>query len=171
MADVKISQLPVATNVLENDNFVVTRNGTNVRIPVATLFTNIPSVIGNNQQTEQITTSGNISISKYISEVVTTNSNIDLILPSGIPGQEKIIVFRNKGTANITITPTNGIGFDSITLTDTGDSVTLRYISNAWIITSMYNFSGTVSQSTFTLQDINGSILTDIDGTPLIAIG
>jgi hypothetical protein len=141
MADIKISQLPIATVVNENDNFIVSRSGTNVRIPAGILFKNIPSIIGNTQQTEQITTSGTININKYISEVVTTNSNIDLILPSGIPGQEKIIIFRNKGTANISITPNNGIGFVSISLTNTGDSVTLRYINNAWIITSMYNSS------------------------------
>lgn len=169
MADTKISQLPVATTVNESDNFVVSRGGSNVRIPVSTLFKNIPTFIGNTQTIEQITTSGQIDVSKYISEIVTTNVLITLTLPAGISGQEKIIIFRNKGTANVVITPNNGIGFTTISLTETGHSVTLKYINNAWVIMSQYGITleqipqqfipKEITTTTYTVLDSDNSLI------------
>lgn len=136
--DKKISQLPLATTVEQTDNFVVSRGGTNVRIPATVLFNTPPTFPGCSQVSEQITTSGAISTSHHFSEIVTTNAPLSLTLAAGIPGQEKIIVFRNKGTANATITPAGPLGYSSITLMATGDNVTLKYISNSWVITSAY---------------------------------
>lgn len=138
MADLKISQLPLATDVQLTDNFAVSRNGTTVRIPASTLYTKIPTYIATSQLTEQITVSGAIDLTKSLSEVVTTNSQVNLTLGGGTHGQEKVILFRNKGTANVVITPNLLVGGTSITLNSTGQTVTLRYVTNAWVIVAIY---------------------------------
>jgi len=136
--DKKISQLPLASTVEQTDNFVVSRSGSNVRIPATILFNTSPTFPGCSQVSEQITTSGAISMLHHFSEIVTTNTPLSLTLGVGVAGQEKIIVFRNKGTANVTISPSGAIGYSSITLTATGDSVLLKYISNSWVIISTH---------------------------------
>jgi hypothetical protein len=138
MTDLKISQQPLATTVELTDNFVVARNGTNVRIPASTLYTKAPTYIATNQVTEQVTASGALDISKSLSEVVTTNSQINLTLSGGTHGQEKVILFRNKGTADVVITPNLLIGGTTITLNATGQTVTLRFVTNAWAIVAIY---------------------------------
>lgn len=135
MADLKISQLTAATSVQSSDTFVIARSGANYKVPISVLFNTIPTYIGNSQNVEQISSSGAISVTSSITEFATTAA-INCTLAAGISGQEKILLFRNKIVGDVLITVPNSLGFDTITLTNTGNCVVLKYIGSTWVILS-----------------------------------
>lgn len=138
MAESKISQLPLASDTTVNDNLIIARSGANYRMPLTTLFNKVPTFVGSSQTTQSLSASGVIDLVSSVTEVSTTASQVNLTLASGISGQEKHILFRNKGTANVVITPASGLGFSTITLTATSNSVILKYIGTTWVIISNY---------------------------------
>ena len=72
------------------------------------------------------------------------STSVSLALADGTEGQQKIITVSATPTGNVTVTPTNGAGFTSITFTAKGDSATLVFVNGSWNIVSHFRSSVTV---------------------------
>ena len=66
---------------------------------------------------------------------------VALVLSDGTEGQHKIITVSATPTGPITVTPTNGAGFTSITFATKGDSASLVFVNNSWNIVSVFRSS------------------------------
>ena len=85
----------------------------------------------------------NIDVTKSIIKVTSTTSADLLSLPNGVDGQKITITYAAEAAAadTVTITPTNLLGYTTISLNDLGDSVELIYDVNTttWIILNVFN--------------------------------
>lgn len=72
--------------------------------------------------------------------VLNTNATADaaVTLADGVQGQIKTFVMGSDGGYNAVLTPTNRLGYSSITFNDAGDTVTLMFINSKWYIVSSY---------------------------------
>jgi|TARA_B110000495_G_C22965768_1_gene566359 hypothetical protein len=75
---------------------------------------------------------------------IDASTNVALALADGIEGQSKIITVKSTPAGNVTVTPTNGAGFTSITFTAQGDTASLIFIGGNWNIVSHFRSSVTV---------------------------
>ena len=115
-----------ATGDIGVDATVVTTTGTQT-------LTNktMGAIIGT---VDQLTASGAIDITTYITEITTTAATA-YTLADGVLGQMKIISLIVDG-GDATITPTTFATGTTITLGDVNDNITLLYTTNGWANTA-----------------------------------
>ena len=115
-----------ATGDIGVDATVVTTTGTQT-------LTNktMGAIIGT---VDQLTASGAIDITTYITEITTTAATA-YTLADGVLGQIKIISLIVDG-GDATITPTTFATGTTITLGDVNDNITLLYTTNGWANTA-----------------------------------
>jgi hypothetical protein len=88
-------------------------------------------------ETTEIT--ANVSLS-----AIDTSTNVSVALADGVEGQHKIITVSDAISGNVTVTPTNGAGFTSITFASQGDTASLIFVGGKWNIVSNFRSSVTV---------------------------
>jgi hypothetical protein len=71
---------------------------------------------------------------------LTTNATANAVvsLADGVSGQIKTFVMITDGGYDAVLSPSNRIGFTSITFNDVGDTATLMFINSKWVIISYY---------------------------------
>lgn len=74
---------------------------------------------------------------------VTSATPAAVTLDDGSNGQMKHIICTEAPASSVQITPTNALGFTSVTFNNVGDSITMIFTGGAWAITS--NFRASVS--------------------------
>ena len=79
---------------------------------------------------------GAVNLTTVTTAFTSTGTGDALTLADGVAGQLKTVVYLAEGAGGDTgiLTPTNRLGFASITLNAIGDSVTLQFIGTAWAI-------------------------------------
>ena len=79
---------------------------------------------------------GAVSVTTTTTAFTSTGTGDALTLADGTTGQIKTIVYVAEAAGGDTgvLTPTNRIGYASITLNAVGDSVTLQFIGTAWAV-------------------------------------
>lgn len=85
---------------------------------------------------ETLTESGEISLKTDITLFDTTAGAIAATLADGIEGQEKTLIMTVDGGTDAVVTPTNLLGFATITLDDAGDTALLRFTNGNWVFVS-----------------------------------
>lgn len=75
---------------------------------------------------------------------IDTSTSVSVALADGTEGQHKIITVSDAITGNVTVTPTNGAGFTSITFAAQGDTASLIFVGGKWNIVSHFRSSVTV---------------------------
>lgn len=131
--DSKISAFPVASTLTATDLFPIVNSGVNKVVTAGVMFSNIPNI-------------GNIGITKSLPatpvtlNIVLTSTLYKLpvnaspyVLPNGVEGQQ--VILTSITTNSITL---NAFNMTSITF-GTGSSVSLVFVSGAWMVTSSYN--------------------------------
>ena len=141
MADKKITQLTDLGDALASvDLFHIVDDptGTPIKKKVAAedVFNNIPSWLGLKQTSQSITGDGSTSAAIDITSAVTevTGGGGPLTLADGNDGQIKTIIDIATASHSTVITPTNLRGYTTITLSATGQSVTLMFKNSNWNI-------------------------------------
>ena len=94
-------------------------------------------IVSTTTETTEITAGTSLS-------AIDGSTAVSLALADGTEGQQKIITVSATPTGNVTVTPTNGAGFTSITFTAKGDSATLVFVNGSWNIVSHFRSSVTV---------------------------
>jgi hypothetical protein len=142
MADTKFSGFTGATTVNPSSDVVVgVQNGANTKYQLSTLFTNLSSTVlvaGYNKVTSKnITSTGSsVAVDKAIVHLKnTTGLSRPMTLPNGVEGQE-LTLLGSSLTSSVVVTPTNPIGFTSITFATNGSSAIIQYIDGAWWLLS-----------------------------------
>ena len=104
------------------------------KITVTSTTTTISGLVNNVQS---ISGPGAISLTETVTFMTTTGTDA-YTLADGTNGQIKIIqMVGNGGTG--TVTPTNLVGWTSISFNNIHDNVTLLYTPNGWAITALQN--------------------------------
>jgi hypothetical protein len=80
---------------------------------------------------------GAINVTQPNTDFTSTGGAQALTLANGIVGQIKTIVHVVDGGSGV-LTPTTKVGFSTITFTNAGDSVTLRYSASGWAIVGIF---------------------------------
>lgn len=154
MADIKISEMLQETTPEASDLLPMVRtsatSGKNRKLPLSTLFGNVPSQIVTNKgivsggwQTVAVT--GAMVISNDHVHVDVGGTPINVIVPDGtIDGQVLTFLIRTA-SSNCTITPVSTIGFTNALLTSVGKTLTLKWdgSSGKWFVLSY--FGATIS--------------------------
>jgi hypothetical protein len=94
-------------------------------------------IVSTTTETTEITAGTSLS-------AIDGSTAVSLVLANGTEGQQKIITVSATPSGNVTVTPTNGAGFTSITFTAKGDSATLVFVNGSWNIVSHFRSSVTV---------------------------
>jgi len=144
MADKKITQLTDLGTALANDtlfNVVANPSTTpiNNKVSTSNIFNNIPTYIGLKQTAQTLSATGSADVTKAITLVDATAAGVNVSLADGTDGQIKIFadISTFPGTAHdVIITPVNRLGYDQVTLSNTGTSITLLFKNSKWIIIS-----------------------------------
>ena len=148
MADKKITALTdLGDNIAAADLLHViddpSGNPVNKRVSVEDVFNNIPTWIGLDGTPQAITdttTAPDLTTSITTINTNTAGGNHAATLGNGDVGQVKIITLINSddgsgGDYTSTITVTTGVGVSTIVLNDTGDTVTLCYVTGSgWAV-------------------------------------
>ena len=141
MADKKITQLTDLGDALASvDLFHIVDDSTgtpiNKKVAAEDVFNNIPSWLGLKQTSQSITGDGSTSAAIDITSAVTevTGTGGPLTLADGNDGQIKTIIDIATASHSTVITPTNLRGYTTITLSATGQSVTLMFKNSNWNI-------------------------------------
>lgn len=77
---------------------------------------------------------GAINVTTYATTITTTGADA-FTLADGTAGQRKLITMIVDG-GNATITPTNLLGYTTITMGDVGDAVELVFVGTKWVVVS-----------------------------------
>lgn len=80
---------------------------------------------------------GAVNLTTTCTDYTSTGNAQALTLANGTSGQIKTISHVVDGGSGV-LTPTTKIGFTSVTFTNVGDSVTLRYTANGWAIIGIF---------------------------------
>ena len=80
---------------------------------------------------------GAVNVTQPNTDYTSTGAAQALTLANGTIGQEKTISHVVDGGSGV-LTPTTKIGFTTITFTNVGDSVTLRYTASGWAIVGIF---------------------------------
>ena len=94
-------------------------------------------VVSTTTETTEITADTSLS-------AIDGSTAVALVLSDGTEGQHKIITVSATPTGPVTVTPTNGAGFTSVTFTAKGDSASLVFVNGSWNIVSVFRSSVTV---------------------------
>jgi len=154
MADIKVSEMlqettPEATDLLPLVRTSATSNK-NRKIPLSTLFGNVPTQIGTvngiasgGWQTVAIT--GAMVISKENVHLDIGASPINVVVPNGTVDGQVLLFLVRSASSNCNITPLNAMGFTTVLLTAVGKSLTLKWdgVQSKWFVQATHG--GTVS--------------------------
>jgi hypothetical protein len=79
---------------------------------------------------------GAVNLTTLTTNFTSTATGNALTLANGTAGQIKIVIYVAEAAAGDTgiLTPTNRLGYSSVTLTAIGDCVTLQYTGTAWAV-------------------------------------
>ena len=80
---------------------------------------------------------GAVNVTSMHTDFTSTGGAQALTLANGAAGQTKTICHVVDGGSGV-LTPTTKIGFSTITFTNVGDSVTLRYTASGWAIVGIF---------------------------------
>lgn len=136
MADSKVSELTSATSLGGADVFYVVQSNTSKKITAAKVFENAANVtlkgnINIDPSVQTLGAAGVIDLTKPITQLSVGASNGTLTLPTGTPGQVKILVMvaSSGGTYNVygNVAASANISFDQA-----GDTATLLFTNNKW---------------------------------------
>ena len=94
-------------------------------------------VVSTTTETTEITAGTSLS-------AIDGSTVVALGLSDGTEGQHKIITVSDTPTGPVTVTPTNGAGFTSVTFAAKGDSASLVFVNGSWNIVSVFRSSVTV---------------------------
>ena len=94
-------------------------------------------VVSTTTETTEITADTSLS-------AIDVSTAVALVLSDGTEGQHKIITVSDTPTGPVTVTPTNGRGFTSVTFASVGDSASLVFVNGSWNIVSVFRSSVTV---------------------------
>lgn len=94
-------------------------------------------VVSTTTETTEITAGTSLS-------AIDGSTVVALVLSDGTEGQHKIITVSATPTGPVTVTPTNGAGFTSVTFAAKGDSASLVFVNGSWNIVSVFRSSVTV---------------------------
>lgn len=83
---------------------------------------------------------GAVDVTSLTTSYTSTATGNTLTLANGTVGQIKTIIYAAQAAGADTgiLTPTNRIGYSTLTFTNVGDSVTLQYLSGGWAIVGVY---------------------------------
>ena len=150
MADKKITQLTdLGDGLASVDLFHIVDDpsGTpiNKKITAADVFNNIPSWLGFNSSSQDITGDGStstaIDVTSAVTEVNATSAAAPCTLADGSNGQIKTVIdVATAGTNAITITPANLRGGSTVTLNAPGETVTLLFKNSNWNVMGGHGF-------------------------------
>ena len=106
-----------------------------------TLSTNAINVNLNVQNITSTGVTSNIDVTKSIIKISTTTSADLLTLPDGVEGQVISIIYvaETAGADDVTITPTNLLGYTTIFLTLIGTGCELYFTDGSWVVKSQNN--------------------------------
>jgi hypothetical protein len=106
-----------------------------------TLSTNTINVNLNVQNITSTGVTSNIDVTKSIIKISTTTSADLLTLPDGVEGQVISIIYvaETAGADDVTITPTNLLGYTTIFLTLIGTGCELYFTDGSWVVKSQNN--------------------------------
>ena len=106
-----------------------------------TLSTNAINVNLNVQNITSTGVTSNIDVTKSIIKISTTTSADLLTLPDGVEGQVISIIYvaETAGSDDVTITPTNLLGYTTIFLTLIGTGCELYFTDGSWVVKSQNN--------------------------------
>lgn len=140
MADAKISDLNAASTLNTGDLLVLVQSAETRKIDIATFLSKVPKMPVS-QETPETVASGALSKGVEVSKVsVPASANVNYTLAAPVTadaGKVKIIVATTvTPTYSAIITVTGGVGFSTITLNTTGESVTLKEVSGSWYVVS-----------------------------------
>jgi len=156
MANSKISALPAASTPLAGTEVLpIVQSGVTDQVSVANLTAGRAVATGNLTVTGTGTVSGDftvtgglvggvqtlsgagaVNVTTLTTAFTSTATGDALTLANGTNGQIKIVVYVAEAAGGDTgiLTPTNRIGYASVTLNAVGDSVILQYLSTGWAI-------------------------------------
>lgn len=145
MADKKISELPEhGRNIGPEDMLLLVTEGEiygNVRLRLKNLYNRVTSWLALDDGVDVINVAENntVGITSNISHLIGGTSEIQITLPEAIGhGQIKIIVMTEHSGSNVIVTG-NFNNFSTLRFTEVGQSVTLLFTADKWIILSHYN--------------------------------
>lgn len=83
---------------------------------------------------------GAVNVTTLTTALTTTGTGDALTLADGTNGQIKTIVYVAEGAGGDTavLTPTNRLGFATITFNNIGDTATLQFVGTKWAIIALY---------------------------------
>lgn len=88
-----------------------------------------------NNSSETISANSTVSLAAT-SSVVTSSSNLVLVLPAGVSGQTKVLAYGNASTGNTLVTVVNAgwksSGNGTANLHTTGSAATFQYVDSKW---------------------------------------
>jgi hypothetical protein len=149
MADKKISELQAATSAASADLLHIIQGGTNKKLTVANLFSDIDT---------NVRLDGTFALKGAPQDAVYSGTNVVLETSSSVSnltsgstgsgdstyglgdatveGQIKILVFKTDGGDDAVVTPSSLLGGTTITFADAGDTATLMWNSSAasWVV-------------------------------------
>ncbi|NBP00634.1 MAG: hypothetical protein EBU90_11000 [Proteobacteria bacterium] len=162
MADLRITDLPVANVVKTGDIFYVIQDDSSKQISAANLFNNINNaVLRGNLALDSNVQVANLASGYFINNdtlrtefVAYSNTTSYASLPDGFEGQLKVLTLANTLGGSIVINASNSniSGQNNITFFREGDTALLMYSGNAWII--LGSSPGLVSNISGTTDDI-----------------
>lgn len=163
MADLRITDLPVANVVKTGDIFYVIQDDLSKQISAANLFNNVNNaVLRGNLALDSNVQVANASVGFFINNdtlrtdfVACSNVVSYATLPDGFEGQLKILSLANttgNGSVIVNASNSNIQGQSSISFTREGDTTLLMYSGNSWII--LGSSPGLVSSISGTTDDV-----------------
>jgi hypothetical protein len=88
-----------------------------------------------NNSSELIAANATVSLAAT-SSVITSSSNLVLVLPAGVAGQTKVVAYGNSSTGNALVTVVNAgwkaSGNGTANLHTTGSAATFQYVDSKW---------------------------------------
>lgn len=87
---------------------------------------------------QDLDAAGAVQTGVGVTELETSSgSDVAITLANGEEGQEKVIYLKTKGsTGNFVLTPTNLLGYTTITFNTVGDAVLLKFLNGKWVVLS-----------------------------------
>lgn len=105
------------------------------------------SVFTKNLQSEKFQISSNPAVVSAIVDITTSVNHVNATTPvavslaDGNEGQILSIVVVETPPLAVVLTPANPLGFSSIIMTNSGDSVTMMFTNGSWAIVSLFRSS------------------------------
>ena len=141
MADKKITALTASTELSTDDLFHVvdspSSSPSNKKITVTNVVNKLPSFVGFNGtgiQSETVAT-GSLTCTGGLILITTPGTAQTMAVQDGTAGQMAIFVLDVDGGGNCILDPATASGFNTVTLTDVGDTATMMFTATrGWVL-------------------------------------